>query len=308
MKIVGFVLPNLNNKEKRIGFFEENVVYDITSLFPKNVDFFTYLLEKSQKQGVVISEVLREMLRDTDKNVFPNYIFSDLDIPPNNKNQYLITPFDPPEVWGAGVTYKRSCEARERETQSKNIYDKVYEARRPEIFFKATSNRVVGPNDWVGLRNDSNWMVPESELGIVLDSTGKIIGYIIGNDMSSRDIEGENPLYLPQAKIFKNSCSLGPILALTEDVNNPNNLTITCHIYRENNLVFKESANTSQLKRSFEELIKYLIQDNYVFPGTVLLTGTCIVPPDDFALLDGDVIEVEIEKLGILRNIARKIS
>jgi len=308
MKLVRFILPNSNNKEKRVGFLEENIVYDITQLFPNDIDFFTYLLEKAQKQEVAISDILREILRDTDKNALPNYIFSDLDIPPNDKNPYLITPFDPPEVWGAGVTYSRSCEARERETQSKNIYDKVYEAKRPEIFFKAPLKRVVGPNDWVGLRSDSNWMVPESELGIVLDSTGKIIGYIIGNDMSSRDIEGENPLYLPQAKIFKHSCSIGPMLVLKEEIPDVRNLTIECRIIRAKDVVFQQSANTSQLKRSLVELINYLIQDNYVFPWTVLLTGTCIVPPDDFTLLDGDIIEVEIEKLGILRNVAKKIS
>ncbi len=309
MKLVRFILPNLNNnKEKRVGFCEEDVVYDITSLFPNDVDFFKYLLEKAQKKEITISDILRGILKDIDKSVFPNYIFSDLDVPPSDKNPYLITPFDPPEVWGAGVTYKRSCEARERETQSKNIYDKVYEAKRPEIFFKASSNRVVGPNNWVGLRSDSNWMVPESELGIVLDGAGKIIGYTIGNDMSSRDIEGENPLYLPQAKIFKHSCSIGPMLVLKEEIANISNLSITCRIFREKKLVFEQLANTSQLKRSLAELIDYLMQDNYVFPGTVLLTGTCIVPPDDFTLLDGDVIEIEIEKLGILRNVAKKIS
>lgn len=165
----------------------------------------------------------------------------------------------------------------------------------------------MGPNDWVGIRSDSNWIVPEPELGIVLDSNGKIIGYIIGNDMSSRDIEGENPLYLPQAKIFKHSCSIGPMLLLKEEIPDVYDLTITCHIIRAKDIVFQQSANTSQLKRSLTELINYLIQDNYVFSGTVLLTGTCIVPPDDFTLLDGDIIEVEIEKLGVLRNIAKKI-
>ena len=307
MRIVRFILPKFNNKEKRVGFCEENIVYDISKLFPKDINFFTYLLEKSQKTKVTINDIIRKMLKSNDKKAPPIYIYNDLNNPPNDKDPYLITPFDPPEVWGAGVTYKKSCEAREHETHSKSIYDKVYKATRPEIFFKASLKRVVGPNDWVGLRNDSNWMVPEPELGIILDSNGKIIGYIIGNDMSSRDIEGENPLYLPQAKIFKHSCSLGPMLVLKEEIPDVQNLKIICRIIRFKDVVFQQSTNTCQLKRSLAELIDYLKRDNYIFPGTVLLTGTSIIPPDDFTLLDGDIIEIEIEKLGLLRNVAKKI-
>lgn len=307
MRLVRFILPKSNNKEKRVGFCEENIVYDISKLFPEDTNFFTYLLEKSQKTKATINDIITKMLKIIDKKELPIYIYTDLDISPNDKNPYLISPFDPPEVWGAGVTYKKSCEARERETHSKSIYDKVYTATRPEIFFKASSKRVVGPNDWVGLRNDSNWMVPEPELGIVLNESGKIIGYIIGNDMSSRDIEGENPLYLPQAKIFKHSCSLGPMLVLQEEIPDVQNLQIICRIVRFKEVVFQQSTNTCQLKRSLAELIDYLKRDNCIFPGTVLLTGTSIVPPDDFTLLDGDIIEIEIEKLGVLRNIAKKI-
>lgn len=226
---------------------------------------------------------------------------------------HLTTPIDAPEVWAAGVTYKRSMEARNYEATNGKLdattyYDKVYAADRPELFIKSTVHRTVGPNDNVYLRSDSNWQVPEAELGLVLDGSGTIIGYIIGNDMSCRDIEGENPLYLPQAKIWRNSCSIGPFIRLAETLADPYNLNIVCKIYRDNQLVVSEAANTSQLNRTYDELVKYLKLDNELFAGTVLLTGTCLVPPNQFTLQDGDRIEIDIDGLGTLTNIARQIN
>ncbi len=219
----------------------------------------------------------------------------------------LTTPIDAPEVWAAGVTYEKSKQARNYEaTEGKldatTFYDKVYDAKRPEIFLKSTSARTVGPDDIVYLRSDSTWQIPEPELGLVIDSKGKILGYTIGNDMSCRDIEGENPLYLPQAKIWKHSCSIGPSIRLTETVGDPYDFDIFCRIYRDNQLSVEGSASTRQLKRSLEELISYLVLDNDVFDGTVLLTGTCIVPPNEFTLEDGDMVEIEISQIGVLRN------
>lgn len=219
----------------------------------------------------------------------------------------LLVPIEAPEVWAAGVTYLKSKEARNYEAtdgklDATTFYDKVYDAVRPEIFFKSTAARTVGPNQDVCLRTDSNWQIPEPELGLVINKDGKILGYLAGNDMSSRDIEGENPLYLPQAKVWKNSCSIGPAIRLAETVKNPYEFEIKCRIYRNEEQVVEGSASTGQLKRKFEELVAYLIKDNTIFDGTVLLTGTCIVPPNEFTLADGDRIEVEISDIGILNN------
>ncbi|PLS02511.1 fumarylacetoacetate hydrolase family protein [Neobacillus cucumis] len=219
----------------------------------------------------------------------------------------LLVPIEAAEVWAAGVTYEKSKDARNFESTdringSATFYDKVYDAKRPEIFLKSTAARTVGPNDKVFLRSDSKWQIPEPELGLVISSGGEILGYTIGNDMSCRDIEGENPLYLPQAKIWRNSCSIGPAILLAEAVKDPYQFEITCRIYRNEELVVEGSANTRQLKRKFEELVSYLLRDNQIFNGTVLLTGTCIVPPNDFTLADGDQIEIEISNIGVLKN------
>jgi 2-dehydro-3-deoxy-D-arabinonate dehydratase len=219
----------------------------------------------------------------------------------------LLTPIEAPEVWAAGVTYERSREARNYEAtggklDASTFYDKVYSAVRPEIFFKSSAARTVGPDQDVYIRSDSNWQIPEPELGLVISKEGAIVGYTIGNDMSSRDIEGENPLYLPQAKIWKNSCSIGPAIRLVESVQNPYDFQITCRIYRAGKLTFEGTANTGQLKRKLEELVTCLTLDNEIFDGTVLLTGTCIVPPNEFTLQDGDRVEIEISDIGILKN------
>jgi 2-dehydro-3-deoxy-D-arabinonate dehydratase len=221
----------------------------------------------------------------------------------------LLTPVDAPEVWAAGVTYQRSREARNYEAtagklDASTFYDKVYDAERPELFMKSTAARTVGPGERVCLRSDSTWQVPEAELGLVLDRTGAIIGYTAGNDMSCRDIEGENPLYLPQAKIWRNSCAIGPFVRLTETVVDPYDLAISCRVYRDGVKVVDETANTGQLKRRLEELVSYLKRDNELYDGTVLLTGTCLVPPNHFTLASGDRIEIEIAGIGILVNTA----
>ncbi|MFB5197862.1 fumarylacetoacetate hydrolase family protein [Neobacillus sp. KR4-4] len=219
----------------------------------------------------------------------------------------LIVPIEAPEVWASGVTYEKSRDARNYEATGGKVdvetcYDKVYDAERPEIFFKSTAARTVGPNTPVYLRSDSNWQIPEPEVALVISKSGKIVGYTAGNDMSSRDIEGENPLYLPQAKIWKHSCSVGPAIRLAETVEDPYNFQITCRIYRNNKLVVEGTANTSQLKRRFDELVSFLEKDNEIFDGTVLMTGTCIVPPNEFTLQDNDQIEIEVSTIGVLSN------
>ncbi|MCV4231195.1 fumarylacetoacetate hydrolase family protein [Virgibacillus sp. LDC1] len=220
---------------------------------------------------------------------------------------HLVTPVEAPEVWAAGVTYQRSREARNYEAtdgklDAETFYDKVYEAERPEIFFKSTAARTIGPNEAVTLRSDSTWQIPEPELGLVLGADGSIVGYIVGNDMSCRDIEGENPLYLPQAKIWRNSCSIGPAIRLAETVQNPYAFSIVCEIYREGRIVVKSEASTSELNRKLDELVSFLAKDNDLFDGTVLLTGTSIVPPNDFTLEPGDRIAISISSIGTLVN------
>ncbi|MFD1135864.1 fumarylacetoacetate hydrolase family protein [Paenibacillus urinalis] len=220
---------------------------------------------------------------------------------------HLTTPVEAPEVWAAGVTYQRSREARNYEAtdgklDAETFYDKVYDAERPEIFFKSTAARTIGPNEAVTLRSDSTWQIPEPELGLVLAADGSIVGYIAGNDMSCRDIEGENPLYLPQAKIWRNSCSIGPAIRLAETVKNPYEFSIVCQIYRDEVVVVKSEASTSELNRKLDELVSFLARDNDLYDGTVLLTGTNIVPPNDFTLEPGDRIEISISDIGTLIN------
>lgn len=214
----------------------------------------------------------------------------------------LLKPTDLQEVWAAGVTYERSRIAREEESAGSGIYDRVYSAARPEIFFKATPSRTVGPGEPVAIRVDASWNVPEPELGLVINQALELVGFTVGNDMSSRDIEGENPLYLPQAKLYARCCALGPLIALRDSVADPTSLPIKLEILRAGAVAFSAETNTRRIVRSFADLIGYLGRDNLFPDGAVLLTGTGIVPPDDFTLLAGDEVAISIEGIGTLRN------
>jgi 2-dehydro-3-deoxy-D-arabinonate dehydratase len=204
------------------------------------------------------------------------------------------------EVWAAGVTYQISQDAREAESQMPDMYAAVYDAERPEIFFKATPSRTVGPGEAVGIRGDSEWDVPEPELGIVL-YRGEIVGFTIGNDMSSREIEGENPLYLPQAKVYDRCCSVGPAVVSAADVD-PHDLEMSIAIERDGETVFDDATDTGQMKRSVEELTDFYTRHNAVPELAVLLTGTSLVPPDEFTLREGDHVTIDIEGIGTLEN------
>jgi 2-dehydro-3-deoxy-D-arabinonate dehydratase len=215
----------------------------------------------------------------------------------------LLPPLDAQEVWAAGVTYKRSREARERESAgAARFYDLVYNAERPELFLKATPRRVVGPGAAVRIRRDSRWNVPEPELALVVSPQMKIVGFTIGNDMSSRDIEGENPLYLPQAKVYDGSCALGPVITLAGAMPPPERVTIRLTIARGGTVVFDGSTSIAAMKRSFEDLVSWLGRENQFPDGAILLTGTGIVPPDHFTLERGDDIAIDISDIGTLRN------
>ena len=225
-------------------------------------------------------------------------------IPNFQINGDVQAPIGNQEVWAAGVTYYRSRTARMEESKDAgggSFYDRVYAADRPELFFKATPHRVSGPGQPVRIRKDSQWNVPEPELTLVINSLGQIIGYTIGNDMSSRDIEGENPLYLPQAKVYAQSCGLGPGILLCNQTL-PRETAIHLEIRRGNTTAFHGETSLKELKRTPEELVEYLYRDN-VFPyGCFLLTGTGIVPPDDFTLQVEDEVRITIDPIGTLIN------
>ncbi len=213
----------------------------------------------------------------------------------------LLPPIDAPEIWAFGVTYVDSMRERQAESGSPDVYAKVYDADRPEAFFKATLERTQSPFDDVGIRADSDWNVPEPELTFVTFEE-KIIGYTCGNDMSSRTIEGENPLYLPQAKVYDKSASLGPALVTPETVGDPQKLGVTLVIERDGEEVFKGEANTSAMKRDCAYLVDWLVRHNSIPDGTSVMTGTGTIPPPEFTLAADDVIHVMIEKIGTLTN------
>jgi 2-dehydro-3-deoxy-D-arabinonate dehydratase len=213
----------------------------------------------------------------------------------------LSAPLDVQEVWACGVTYLRSKVARMEESEAGgDFYDRVYDAERPEIFFKAPARRVAGPGQPIRIRRDSDWNVPEPELTLVLCSRGAIVGYTIGNDVSSRSIEGENPLYLPQAKVYEGSCALGPVIALHDGHQTARTIQMT--ISRAGAVAFSGETSTARMRRTPEELAAYLFRELTFAEGAFLLTGTGIVPPDDFTLQADDVVSISIDGIGTLEN------
>ena len=215
----------------------------------------------------------------------------------------LATPIESQEVWAAGVTYLRSKEARMEESEfSASAYDRVYDAVRPEIFFKSLPEKVVSPGDAVGIRRDARWSVPEPELALVANSSGTIVGVTIGNDMSSRDIEGENLLYLPQAKIYTASCAVGPWIVVGHTEDDVRQWSIHLEINRRGEMVFAGETRAGQIKRTFTELVDYLFRSQAFPHGAVLLTGAGIVPPDSFTLEAGDSVRITISGIGTLEN------
>lgn len=291
MRVIRFL--NEHDHTARLGIVDEK-----NKIYPLPYMSFLELVEKAKQRSITKLQLVNELINET------------LPLKEGLEDLKLLVPIEAPEVWASGVTYQKSKEARNFEAtdgklDATTFYDKVYDAERPEIFFKSTKERTIGTNEDVLLRSDSNWQIPEPELGLVVDGDGEIVGFTIGNDMSCRDIEGENPLYLPQAKLWERSCSIGPAILLNESVKDPYQFEISCAIYRNGEKLFEGKASTSQLKRRFSELVSYLKRDNIIFPGTVLLTGTCIVPPNDFTLHDGDQIEIEISGIGVLKNTAR---
>lgn len=216
----------------------------------------------------------------------------------------LTLPLAAPEVWGAGVTYRRSADFREEGT---GFYDKVYEAPRPELFFKASAWRCVGPGEPIGARKDSQFTASEPEVALVLDRNGVILAYTVANDVSAWDIERENPLYLPQSKIYRGCFSFGPVLVTPDEVLDPYALEVTCRVTRQGREVFTGEASTASLKRRFPELVEWLLRSNEILTGTVLSTGTGIIQPLTAGLEPGDEVSISCPAIGVLRNHVEKV-
>ena len=246
---------------------------------------------------------LMDILNSADPVGLSRFLLNPGSTPMAFSDLQFLAPIDLQEVWAAGVTYKRSQVARMEESESAaSHYDKVYTADRPELFFKATANRVSGPGQPLRVRFDSKWSVPEPEFTLVISKHGQIVGYTIGNDMSARDIEGENPLYLPQAKLYKQCAGLGPCVLLAEKPLDPESIDIQLEIRRSGQIASKDATKLSQMKRTPEELVAWLFRENELPNGAFLMTGTGIVPDDSFTLEDGDEVSIMITGIGRLTN------
>ncbi|HJO83788.1 MAG TPA: fumarylacetoacetate hydrolase family protein [SAR202 cluster bacterium] len=277
----------------------DGVLFDLTSVDPDLADLEDIALAAALTR-TNMDDVVAGILEDGDADRFD--LGEVMDNSRRGEGFYrLDRPYEPPEVWAAGVTYKTSAMERRRESDTPDIYSSVFRAERPEVFLKATPDRCVGPFDPVGIRGDSEWNVPEPELAFVL-YRGDIIGYTIGNDVSSRSIEGENPLYLPQAKVFDQCCSIGPCFVSVETAGDVANLGIECSITREGVEVWRDQTSTSLMARSCEELADWIQRHNYLPNMATVLTGTPIVPPPEFTLLEDDVVTITIEGIGTLEN------
>jgi 2-dehydro-3-deoxy-D-arabinonate dehydratase len=220
----------------------------------------------------------------------------------------LLPPCDGQEIWAAGVTFERSRAARGEESDDGDVYDRVYVAARPELFLKATARNVRGPGDALGIRPDSDWNVPEGELALALSSSGELAGFTIGNDMSSRSIEGENPLYLPQAKVYEASCGLGPAIVCPSEAPDPQTMEIRMAIARRGVSIYQDATSVSKMKRSLSELSQWLMRGQRHPAGVFLLCGTSLVPPDGVTLEAGDVITVSLTGLGRLTNSVMRLA
>jgi 2-dehydro-3-deoxy-D-arabinonate dehydratase len=278
----------------RLGGVYDGGVVDLTA---REAEVCASLASLLSTPALSLSEVLARYA-----GAAPDYAYAELDRPPAPDAPHLLAPLDAQEVWAAGVTYTRSREARMGESEaSADVYARVYDAERPELFFKATASRVVGPNDRVAARPDAAWSVPEPELTLALDAGLRVVGYTIGDDVTARDIEGRNPLYLPQAKVYGRCCALGPVIVPAGALD-PYTLDINCSITRADRELFAGRTNTDQLHRRLDDLVAYLGRCDTFPSGAFLMTGTGIVPPDDVSLQEGDVVEIAIAGLGMLRN------
>ncbi len=303
MKLVQFFLPG---KGKRVGLVRGDRVLDVTAP-DEGVHSALDLVEQGKtaaglvKRAEWLSRRLHRKALD----------WPALQRTPSRRAPHLLVPIDPPEVWGAGLTYKRSAELRDEDADVakgvKGIYDYVYGNPRPALFFKATASRCVGPNAPVLIRSDSQLTAAEPELAIILGARGAIVAFTACNDVSAWDIERENPLYLPQSKVYLGCCALGPCLVTSDEIGDPYALQIRSRIIRDGKTVSSQAANTSQFHRRLEDLVPWLLKDNMIPVGTVLSTSTGIMVPNDLNLRDGDQVDIEIQGIGRLSNPVRQL-
>ena len=310
MQLIQFHQPGLG---KRIGIVtRDEEVIDVTSEEAPDV---LQLLELAHNEGISVGIILADIQEKVSQNTFtvpgPDNDNNKLNLDnlnnyPDSDTSHLLMPIDTPEAWGFGVTYKRSADMRDQDSDQ-DIYGRVYHAERPELFFKGTATRCTGPNGAIGIRSDSTFTAAEPELAYVLGANSEILGYTICNDVSAWDIERENPLYLPQSKIFTGCCAIGPMFVTLSEVDDPYNLDIKCQIFRGNQSIYQGEVNTSQINWKFEALTEYLTRDNPIPLGTIVSTGTGIITPEDMPLADGDIVEIEIDGLGKLSNPVKQL-
>lgn len=277
-----------NQKDERLVARDGAAAYDLTAVKPE-LETFLDLICASRIAGTDVDDLVRRFIDEAPQ------------IPSETLEEGRSLPVIPEEVWAAGVTYEISEEARKEESSMPDIYLDVYGAERPELFFKATLSRTVGPDEAIGIREDSSWNVPEPELGIVL-YRGEAVGYTVGNDVSSREIEGANPLYLPQAKVYDRSCAIGPCVVSPGSVTDPSDLEMRMTITRDGDTIYDDSTSTGKMVRSHDDLISHFRRHNVVPELAVLLTGTSLVPDDQFTLREGDHVSIHIEGIGKLSN------
>lgn len=308
MKLVQFNIPAAGN---RLGVLQGGKVYDLTEVEPVWDSFMT-LIEVSGGSAETLEELVAEKITLLPEEAYMWQELTQTTAARLPNTSRLLMPIFPPEVWGFGVTYQRSAEVRDADVAkemdlSASIYDRVYHSERPECFFKATAPRCTGPGGPIGIRSDSALTATEPELAYVLGADREIVGYTICNDVSAWDIERDNPLYLPQSKIFTGCCALGPVIATPSEIPDPYALEISCRIIRGDSVIYSEATSSGRIGRRFEELNEYLYRDNPVPPGTVVSTGTGIMVPNEFNLVEGDIVEIEIEGIGLLSNTAVRL-
>ena len=317
MKLIQFHLPNLG---KRVGIVtRDEEVIDVTSEeSPGVLEVLALAHQEQVSLGVVLADIQEKVATPAPMQL-PSFADAEspptepegltlkkLDVAPDENVPHLLPPIDAPEVWGCGVTYKRSADMRDDDSEQ-DIYSRVYYADRPEIFFKATPSRCVGPNDFIGIRSDSVLTATEPELAYILNEDGEIVGYTLCNDVSAWDIERDNPLYLPQSKVFYGCCALGPMFLTPSEIEDPYNLDMQCTVLRDTDIIYQGEVNTSQINWKFEQLTEFLMRDNPIPLGTVVSTGTGIIVPNDLPLAAGDIVQIEIEGFGTLSNPVKQL-
>jgi 2-dehydro-3-deoxy-D-arabinonate dehydratase len=302
VKLCQFFVPG---KGKRVGVVDGDTVLDVTA--PRaGVTSVTDLIAASGTAARLEREA-----RALAKAARTRLAFAPLDRAPSPRAPHLLAPLDAPEIWGAGITYRRSREYYEAHTgeggRTKGIYDFVYESERPELFFKASAARAAGPNAPIRVRADSTLTAVEAELALVLGKGGAIVGYTIGNDLSAWDIERANPLFLPQSKMYDGCFACGPVLVTAAEIGDPHSLDLSCAIRRGGRTIYEGRVNTKEMRRQCADLVAWLGRSNTCPPGTLLSTGTGILVPDEHALAEGDVVEITLERVGTLRNPVRRL-